>query len=1122
MAVPPERDGRSSKRRAQVRAEEALRVSEARLRAVIEHGSDGFALLAADGTVLDMSALGARILGVPRDEIVGKRRADVLHPDDAHAARRFERVAMQAGCSEATLHRVRHADGSWRWIEGLFTNLLDDAAVAAVVFNYRDVTDRKHAEERLAFQAQLIEVMRDAVVSTDADRRITSWNPAAEAMYGWKAEEVLGRPASEVIPSHITEIQREEALRALAETGCWSIELTQDRRDGSPVRVEGVVIARRDAAGRPTGYVAVNRDASERHAAREAVRESEQRFTLFMDHLPGPAFIKDDRGRYVYMNDLCRRVLGTGSDWRGRTDEDLGPVELARQFREADDRVRVTRAALQIVERVPMTPDGRDWLVTKFPIPATGGGCSVGGIAIDITERERADEALRRSEQRYRDLFEQNVAGVLRTSLDGAILEANDAGARIFGFASKQEFAKRNVREFWRDPRDRASMIERLKAGPVLEELLLRDADGRDLVVLAHIRLVLDADGEAVGLQGTLIDITERKRAEQALQEAHDRLAKTVATAPGVVCSFRLRPDGSACFPHGSERIAELYGVEPGRLAEDASAIFSLIHPDDVGRMNETVAESARSMNPWRCEWRVRNPARGELWLEGHSMPVSDPDGSTLWHGIVTDVTERKRGEAALVESERHYHTLFDAIDEGFCVVEVIFDEDGKAIDYRFLEINPSFEKHTGLIDAQGKRMRELAPKHEEHWFEIYGRIAVTGQPARFVNRAEQLHRWYDVYAFRVGQPEDRHVAILFNDITERKQAEEALRESETRFRKVFEESLVGIVMADTTQGQFREVNAAFCQMLGYTEEELKRLTIADVTHPEHRGPDMEGLKKLGQGQTPRYKTEKRYLTKKGETLWATVTASPVRDDDGRPLYSLGMIEDITERKRAEEKLRALSHRLLSAQEEERRRIARELHDQIGQVLTAVKLNLESVARQTTLGGALDLVPTAIGTVDQAIGQVRSLSLDLRPSILDDLGLPTALRWYVDRQTRDTGIEGQVAAHGVEARLPPELETACFRVVQEAVTNVLRHARAKGVWVELRRTGDHLELRVRDDGAGFDLAEAQARAALGTCMGLSGMQERVSLAGGRLEVTSAPGAGTQVVARFPVSPGAAP
>jgi PAS domain S-box-containing protein len=125
--------------------------------------------------------------------------------------------------------------------------------------------------------------------------------------------------------------------------------------------------------------------------------------------------------------------------------------------------------------------------------------------------------------------------------------------------------------------------------------------------------------------------------------------------------------------------------------------------------------------------------------------------------------------------SEQRYRQLFSSIDEGFCIIEVIFDGTQRPIDYRFLEINPAFQRQTGLDDALGKRMREIAPKHEEHWFEIYGRIALTGEPARFQNEARQLHRWYDVYAFRFGAPDLRQVAILFNDITERKAAEAEL-----------------------------------------------------------------------------------------------------------------------------------------------------------------------------------------------------------------------------------------------------------------------------------------------------------------------------------------------------------
>jgi signal transduction histidine kinase/ActR/RegA family two-component response regulator len=138
---------------------------------------------------------------------------------------------------------------------------------------------------------------------------------------------------------------------------------------------------------------------------------------------------------------------------------------------------------------------------------------------------------------------------------------------------------------------------------------------------------------------------------------------------------------------------------------------------------------------------------------------------------------EAQRARERLLESEARFRVLFESIDEGFCIIEVLFDDEDEPVDYRFLVTNPAFVTQTGLVGAEGKRMRELAPKHEEHWFETYGKIARTGEPARFQNRAEQLHRWYDVYAFRVGEPDDRHVAILFNDITRSKESEEALRD---------------------------------------------------------------------------------------------------------------------------------------------------------------------------------------------------------------------------------------------------------------------------------------------------------------------------------------------------------
>jgi signal transduction histidine kinase len=215
------------------------------------------------------------------------------------------------------------------------------------------------------------------------------------------------------------------------------------------------------------------------------------------------------------------------------------------------------------------------------------------------------------------------------------------------------------------------------------------------------------------------------------------------------------------------------------------------------------------------------------------------------------------------------------------------------------------------------------------------------------------------------------------------------------------------------------------------------------------------------------------------------------------------------------EQLKALSGRLLSAEEEERRRLAVELHDELGQVLTAVKINLASLERQSGTAPPPAHLRDALASVDRAMERVRDLALDLRPSVLDDLGLPAAVRWYADRFARTARIETHLSVDAVP-HLAPVLETACFRVAQEALTNVARHAKARNVWVDLHLAGDTLELKVRDDGIGFAAGPARERAIGGGSMGLLGMQERVSLSGGEFELVTGPGRGTEVQARFPL------
>ncbi|MDT3736391.1 MAG: sensor histidine kinase [Denitratisoma sp.] len=220
-------------------------------------------------------------------------------------------------------------------------------------------------------------------------------------------------------------------------------------------------------------------------------------------------------------------------------------------------------------------------------------------------------------------------------------------------------------------------------------------------------------------------------------------------------------------------------------------------------------------------------------------------------------------------------------------------------------------------------------------------------------------------------------------------------------------------------------------------------------------------------------------------------------------------------------RLQALSNRMLEMQEAERRHIARELHDEIGQSLTAIKLNLEALARRIDDEKARGLTAEIAGVAGQVLDQVRRLSLDLRPPQLDDLGLRAALQWLVKRHTREDGPAIELTAPESLPRIGSAAETACFRVAQEALTNILRHAEATSVHIELKEDGGQFCLDVRDDGRGFDLAAARARALEGASLGLVGMNERVALAGGEIRLASRSGGGTHVRACFPLPAGAA-
>jgi len=366
----------------------------------------------------------------------------------------------------------------------------------------------------------------------------------------------------------------------------------------------------------------------------------------------------------------------------------------------------------------------------------------------------------------------------------------------------------------------------------------------------------------------------------------------------------------------------------------------------------------------------------------------------------------------------------------------------------------------------------------------------------------------------------DRELRAVLELAIYKHEAEARLRESERRFRAIFEAGPECVKLV-TPDGELLEMNAAGLAMLeADSVAEVRTRGVLNFVLPEYRAAFGALHQQVIEGVPGMFEFEATGL--RGTRLWLETHAVPMRDASGRVVMSLDFTRDITERKLSDTALResarllqATSQRVLEAQETERRRVAHELHDELGQALTAIKINLQASERFRGQSPK-DLNAENIRIIEEALQHVRRLALALRPSMLDDLGLVPALRWVAEQTAQRSGFAVDFHCAMPQTRLPPSVETACFRIVQEALTNIARHSRATSVDIDLYHEGDGLVLSVHDDGQGFDVAAMQARAASGGSIGVLGMQERATLIGGQLEIRSRPGHGSTFRLRCPL------
>lgn len=676
---------------------------------------------------------------------------------------------------------------------------------------------------------------------------------------------------------------------------------------------------------------------------------------------------------------------------------------------------------------------------------------------------------------------------------------------------------------------------------PVKLEHLYTWPDGRETWM--ETRAYPIDDGLAVFFR----DVTEQKKSDAAAQETAERYRLAVRATNDAIWDWHFATNDVLW----NEALETAYGHKPADVQPTGEWWIDHIHPDDRPRIDDSIhAVIDSSDESWTDEYRFRRAdgTYAEVLDRGHVIR-NDAGQAIRMIGAMLDLTEQRRSQAALRESEERYRTLFASIESGFCVVEVKFERPDDRCNYRVVEANPAFYRQTGFPGSIfGQWLREAVPDLEEHWFEIYGRVAKTGVAERFEQGSDALERWFDVYAFRLGEPDNHRVAILFNDISARRKAEERLRqlnntlEAEVVARtaerdRIWETSPDLMVVIDFA-GYFRRVSPTWTALLGYRHDELVGHHVNEFVVTEDHAETVAAYELAAHGGRPRI--ENRYRHKDGTLRWISWMAAPAGD----VTYAIG--RDVTAEKAAAAELEQAQAALRQSQKMEAvGQLTGGLAHDFNNLLAGISGSLELMKTRIAQGRLDDVeryLVAAQGATKRAAALTHRLlafsrrqTLDPKPTNVGSLigGMEDLIRRTVGPSI---SVES-VAGGGIWSVLvdPNQLENALLNLCINARDAMPDGGRITietcNRWLDDRaaRTrdlapGQYVSLCVSDDGAGmspaviekaFDPFFTTKPIGMGTGLGLSMIYGFARQSGGGVRIYSEVGQGTMVCIYLP-------
>ena len=784
---------------------------------------------------------------------------------------------------------------------------------------HRDITERLKAEqlvqERYTLQNQLEAISTTAPCvlctfrqSPDGAVCFTYASPKIFEIYGLEPE-VLAIDASPIFelihPDDLEQVRItfRESTRTMT---TWGLEF----RVQNPHKGEIWVEAKSTPVREPDGSILWHgflMDVTERKQIENSLLASEERFSLVIDATNEGVWDWNIATGEVYFSPNWIKSLGYEPDevppniqfWESC----LHPDDVAQVQLKLQEHFAGHTQAYEAVTRLCKKSGDYRWNLDRGKVVTfdeSGKPLRMVGTDQDISERKQAEDALRESQRYLKQLIESLPQLVWTCTVDGVCDYLSPQIVKYTGVPQSDQLGFGWLEAVHPDDRERNAhqWMQSVDQQTSFEgEYRIRRVDGEYRWFKSQAQPLKNEQGEVVRWFGSSTDIDDQKRTELALREERNRFNRIAAIVPGAICAFQQWPDGRSRFPYTSMGLVDLYGVLPEDVVEDSSEILNRVHPDDIGHVQKTIQESAQTLTIWRDEYRYLHPIKGEIWVEGHSMPAVEPDGCIQWYGIVIDISKRKQAEIALREHQRYLQELIESLPQ----IVWTMDAQGKTT-----YISPQWYEYTGLQPVTPLPLNWGQVVHPEDSIRNTDLLQrVLSEERMFdaeyrIQRADGVYRWFKVRAVPFRDQSGKIVRWIgtSTDIDDQKQTEVALRQ----WADAFENCAHGIAIGDPVTNCVIACNPAFASLHHQSAEGIvgqPLLSLYDPADWDYIKACIASADQIGQ---IRYET--RMQRKDGSQFNVQMDVVSVRDESGRVRYRVATMQDITDRKQAEEIIR--------------------------------------------------------------------------------------------------------------------------------------------------------------------------------------------------------------------------